>query len=263
MAGASHPPAIGHAPQSIPSSSLHAASASAQPGQHCPRRILFRRAMQAARSPQTWSIGRAHGGLFTGRHGRYRLSQPAAEPADPQRSQNRPGTDCGAHHSFLFQLATEPSTGWRWTFGGAIPSIDEFVANLWRNVAAQFVVTRLADRTPIGHVMLYGVDLHQGHGNLSAVSTTEAQSSGLLVEASLVFLRYCYTLWNLRKVYLELPEYNLPQFGSGLRGLMRQEAKLTDHTYYGGRYWDRIILAIYIEDLRSHDATFDRFLGPS
>jgi hypothetical protein len=53
---------------------------------------------------------------------------------------------------------------------------------------------------------------------------------------------------------MDVPEYNMDRFKSGIGRYFDVEARLRDHRYFGGRYWDELILALYREqwhDVRS------------
>jgi hypothetical protein len=51
-----------------------------------------------------------------------------------------------------------------------------------------------------------------------------------------------------RKLYFEIPEYNMPEIQSVVDVLLHREGVLKNHSYYAGRYWNRNILALYRED---------------
>ena len=78
---------------------------------------------------------------------------------------------------------------------------------------------------------------------------TDKQSGAGVLEAFALFVRYLFRLWPLRKLYLELPEFNLPQFASAVRvGLLKEEGRLRGDRYFDGAYWDQLVLAVYPTD---------------
>lgn len=69
--------------------------------------------------------------------------------------------------------------------------------------------------------------------------------SGIALEPVRLFVDYLFDVWPFRKLYFELPEFNYQQFSSVAEGPLRVEGRLVDHDYFGGRYWDRLILAVH------------------
>ena len=50
----------------------------------------------------------------------------------------------------------------------------------------------------------------------------------------------------LQKLYFETPSFNVNQFASAIStGLMVEEARLKNHTYYDDRHWDYLTYAMY------------------
>ncbi len=54
----------------------------------------------------------------------------------------------------------------------------------------------------------------------------------------------------LVQVYMDLPEFNIEQFNSGLKRYFHLEGKLKDHYYSNGTYFDETIVAFYPEHLK-------------
>jgi len=75
--------------------------------------------------------------------------------------------------------------------------------------------------------------------------TDEYQGSGIAAEPARIFLDYLFDVWPFHKLYLELPEFNLPQFASAAGRGLHVEARMRNHHYHQGRRWDQIILAAY------------------
>jgi len=153
------------------------------------------------------------------------------------------------HHEFLYELATNEEFGYRWRFGGAVPTLEVFEQNLWANVLAQFTVVERRSGSLIGMVVAYNADLTQGHVYVGGVMTSGVQRTGLGIEAFHVFSRYLFGTWNLRKLYFDVPEYNVEFLASGIGNILKEEGRFRQHTYYGGRYWDRFVFALYRDDI--------------
>lgn len=155
------------------------------------------------------------------------------------------------HVEFLYQLATDERSGFRWRLTGSVPPLDTFQRDLWKGVFSQFVVVERRSSRPIGTVMAYNVDLHHGFGFLAAAVVPAAQNSGVGIEAVELFVAWLFLTYDLRKLYLEVPEFNMKEMANGLDGLLREEGRLRKHMYYSGQHWDRLILAIYRDEYLS------------
>ena len=152
------------------------------------------------------------------------------------------------HEGFLFGLATDPTTGWRWRFRGSMPSIESFRSQLWNGILAQFVVADKRTAELVGHVIAYNADFHAGFAYMGIVASEAASGRGAVLEAGSVFINYLFHTFNFYKLYFEVPEFNLPQFGGGLGRIAKEEGRLRGHSFYGGYHWDEIIFALYRDD---------------
>jgi RimJ/RimL family protein N-acetyltransferase len=161
------------------------------------------------------------------------------------------------HTDFVYRLSTDEETGYRWRFAGAVPSPDVFQQSLWAGVLTQFVVLEKGKGSLVGSVVAYNADLHHGHAYVGCAMVKQASETGLGVEATDVFLHYLFRVNNLRKIYFEVPSFNMPQFESAIGWIMKEEGRLNDHFFYGGRYWDRHVLAVYRADYEALDRTED------
>ncbi|WP_349305864.1 phosphopantetheine-binding protein [Pseudofrankia sp. DC12] len=146
---------------------------------------------------------------------------------------------------FLYELAVSPDVGFRWRYRGSVPPFAQFENDLWQGVFTQFLVESVQTNQPAGHVMCYNADPNLGHAYVGAAMTNQYLGSGIAAEPVQLLVRYLFDVWPLRKLYLELPEFNFTQFASASGRGLSVEARLRDHDYYQGRRWDRLILAIY------------------
>jgi RimJ/RimL family protein N-acetyltransferase len=152
---------------------------------------------------------------------------------------------------FLYQLAINEENGFRWLLVGAVPPPDVFQQNLWKGVLAQFVVLERRSSAPIGVVVAYNPELHHGFAYLGADFLPAVEGTGLGIEAVDIFIEYVFGTYNLRKLYLEVPEYNVPFMSNLAGGVFKEEGRLRQHTFYQGTYWDRHLLALYRDDFDS------------
>ena len=146
---------------------------------------------------------------------------------------------------FLYKLATDPATGFRWRLRGAVPPPETFEKVVWQSVLTQFIIVSKARNEPIGNVVGYNANPNAGHVAVGIVATPEVVGKGFVLEAFYLFLTHLFAVYSFRKVYLELPSYNLPQFASAEGVLLEREGMLKENDYYGGKYWDSYIFAIW------------------
>jgi RimJ/RimL family protein N-acetyltransferase len=150
--------------------------------------------------------------------------------------------------TFLYQLATNEENGFRWLLAGMVPPAEMFEQNLWKGVLTQFVVIVRSSSAPIGIVVAYNAEMNHGFAYLGADFAPNVQGIGIAIEAVELFVDYTFATYDLRKLYLEVPEYNLPSMAHGIGGLLKEEGVLRDHTYFRGQYWDRHNLALYRDE---------------
>ena len=97
-------------------------------------------------------------------------------------------------------------------------------------------------------MVAYQADHRWGHAYVAAAMAPESQATGLGIEATALFMNFIFSTWNLRKLYLEVPEYNLEWMVNSVGGVLKEEGRLRRHSYYGHRWWDKYILAVYPDD---------------
>jgi RimJ/RimL family protein N-acetyltransferase len=110
---------------------------------------------------------------------------------------------------------------------------------------AQFVVVATHMQERSGLVAGYDADPWSGHCHIGMAMPREHLENGTGVEAATLFVNYMFTTWNLRKVYAASSAFWFPVLATQLGELLTLEGTLKDHEYYGGRYWDHPIFAIY------------------
>jgi RimJ/RimL family protein N-acetyltransferase len=156
------------------------------------------------------------------------------------------------HLDFLYRLSIGEETGFRWRFVGSMPSPEAFRSTLWSGVLCQFIVIENGGGQPIGTVVAYNADLHAGFAYVGVCMSPTARRTGIGIDALRTFLGCVFGTWNLRKIYIEVPEYNLSQFESGYaESLFVEEGRLREHVYYGHEWWDVVILAVYRDAART------------
>jgi len=133
----------------------------------------------------------------------------------------------------------------RWRFHGATPGPQEWVERTFAGVLAQYLVFTSPSAPPIGIVTAYEAHFEHGHAKLAAARLAEDERSPAMIVAVSLLIRHVFACWNLRKLYMDVPEYNLAQFESLIGRYFQEEGRLVDHVYFGGQYWDQVTLALY------------------
>jgi RimJ/RimL family protein N-acetyltransferase len=133
----------------------------------------------------------------------------------------------------------------RWRFHGATPGPQQWMEQTFSGTLAQYLVFTNPAAPPIGFVTAYEANFAHGHAKLAAARLAEDARSPAMVVAISLLIRHVFACWNLRKLYMDVPEYNLPQFDSLISRYFQEEGRLIDHVYFGEQYWDQITLALY------------------
>lgn len=148
----------------------------------------------------------------------------------------------------LYQSAMDPETGYRYRFRGKTVSIEEFRHSLYEGVLAQFVVVSVDGQpTPIGLVSAYNADLANGHAYIAMLRArpTRHVSRGAMMEGAARFVQYCFDTWPIRKIYMEVPEYNLTLIDTLMDARIAvEEGRLTDYLFHEGRFYDQVVASI-------------------
>lgn len=173
---------------------------------------------------------------------------PTRQPDPARRVRIRPVDPSDI--PYLYRLATDGETGDRWRYRGATPDPKAFAAQLYDGVLAQFIVERTVDGRPIGMVCAYNANHRDGFVYLAGVSEASLQGTGLGPEGLLLLADHVFANWSFRKIYFESAAFNYEQFASGADVYFREEARLKDHTFYQGRYWDLVIGSLTREGLQ-------------
>jgi hypothetical protein len=157
-------------------------------------------------------------------------------------------------YPFLQMLETAGDPAPRWRHRGGTPSPDQWAQGLWAGVLVQFLVVGVESSTPIGRVVIYRPNFQDRHAYFAALRFQPRQRSPLMILGISLFLRYVFSYWDFEKLYMEVPEYSLPQFASGLGRFFEIEGRLRGHLQAGDRSWDQLIVALHRDAAALHGA---------
>jgi hypothetical protein len=148
-------------------------------------------------------------------------------------------------YRFLRVAETSGDLGIRWRYRGSAVSPDQWAQHFWQNVLSQYLVIGTRDPTPLGLVVAYRASFQDGHVCLGVESFSSRPRSPALIFGACLFVEHVFTCWDFHKLYMEVAEYNLHQFQSGIGQLFELEGRLREHTWYDGKRWDQLFLALY------------------
>ncbi len=149
---------------------------------------------------------------------------------------------------YLYQLATHPEITWRWRYRGQSISYETFQQQLWAGTLVHFVVERKDGGQRIGYVQAFDASERHGWCHFAVMLDPMLARSGWAIECLALFFNYVFTAWNFRKLYAVMLESNYDELESGMGAWFITEGRLADHEWYGGRYWDLVLLTIRRED---------------
>ena len=153
------------------------------------------------------------------------------------------------------ELCSSLDVGRQFRFGGAAIHPHAALAAVWEGTLVHLVGVGNRSRRRLGVASVTSADMRNGTAYLSVVADPSVIGTGLMIEVAILAIEYVFQTWPFRKLYAEVPEYNLRTFASVTKRYFRREGLLTDHVYLDGRYWDVHVLA-------TDRATWQREAGP-
>lgn len=109
----------------------------------------------------------------------------------------------------------------------------------------QLLTPERRDRSkPIGLVTAYNADFANQHAFVAMALDPVVQRAGWPLEALLLFVDHVFGAFSFRKLYFEVPAFNIGQFASAVGRVLDAEGRLRDHEWFAGRWWDRVHLSL-------------------
>lgn len=101
----------------------------------------------------------------------------------------------------------------------------------------------------IGSIGLHAIDYRNRHCELGIVIGREdLLGRGIGAEAIRLVLGFAFDFLNMHKVNLRVYEYNERAMRCYARAGFKEEGRIREQRYYGGRYWDEILMGITKEE---------------
>jgi hypothetical protein len=151
---------------------------------------------------------------------------------------------------WLRQAELNEYLAFRWRHRGEHVPPNEVGPALWSSTFVNFVVaSQRSPNEPAGIVSAYELDSTSAHCKVAVASFSAAMRSTTF-RGLLLTIEYLFTGWPLRKVYFDIPSYNVAQVGRTLQRRLCEEGVLREHIYLDGRFHDLHVVALYRERWR-------------
>ena len=170
------------------------------------------------------------------------MSEAGSPPLETRRLRLRPVDESDI--PFVYDLAVGHDTGWRWRWRGYIPTRDDVVVEMARDSLLVLMLDDKKARNRVGLLHAYAASLHDGYVYVGVVTASQYIGTGWGSEGFLLFANYLFSVWDFRKIYVEIPAFNVGQAVARDSELFEVEAHFKDHHYYDGRYWDKYVWAL-------------------
>jgi RimJ/RimL family protein N-acetyltransferase len=144
-------------------------------------------------------------------------------------------------YEYVYALTTHELVGWRWRYRGATPNLETFAQALYHNTLVNFVIERRDSPQRIGFAQAFDASERNGWCHIGLTLDPALSRMGWALESGVLFVNYLFTLWNFRKLYATVVEFNAPEFQSALQRGFELEGRLVEHEYHNGRYWDMLL----------------------
>jgi RimJ/RimL family protein N-acetyltransferase len=161
-------------------------------------------------------------------------------------------------HEQLYFAALEPQNSYRWRYRGQTIAFREFSESLSQGVLAQFAFASVDDNSLVAFCSSYNYDPAAQHCAFAVQRLDfEDHADTAVIESAGLFLNYLFRTFNLRKVFADIPEYNLPAFGV-LPDVFETEGTRRDYYWHAGRFWDEVTISTDRDVWQSFATSFYR-----
>ncbi len=142
----------------------------------------------------------------------------------------------------LYHVTVLSEAAATWRYSGTIPSFQQFAGEFWSGVHTQLAIRDSSSRSVCGLVVSYAYDAVNGHTKAGVV--VEPVGRGLGLEAMFLFLDHLFQSWPVRRIYFEVPDFNIGRLGSVLDEFASMEGRLRGHLYWRGEWHDQLIFVV-------------------
>ncbi len=197
--------------------------------------------MSRSRAGPAATLGDAHRWLAAALEGGAGLrAEVPSSPGASTRVRLRPVLDQDLLPIYLASF--DPATSGAWRYRGRTVPADEFVGGLSDGVRAQYVVELIDSGAAVGLVSAYDHNQAGLHCKVAFLRFGDRVpgDAGATFEGMLLFLSHLFATFPYRKVFAEVPAYNMGLFEPGFA---QEEGVLREYLFHEGRPVDLHIVS--------------------
>lgn len=127
-------------------------------------------------------------------------------------------------------------------------AIDKYRIDTKLNLHVKLHIKLLESEEIVGYILSYNYNKIDGYMYINILLNNK--DDDLFIESCKIFFEYLFLCFPVRKIYYEIKEYSLNKnYIKNLRKLkFKLEAKLSNDSFFDGKYYNRYIFALYRED---------------
>ncbi|HEY7342840.1 MAG TPA: GNAT family protein [Ktedonobacterales bacterium] len=157
-----------------------------------------------------------------------------------------------ADYGFMWQCRTHPEILYLWMQDRTLPSFELYAHELDGTLSSKVLTTLLIETidgsAPVGYVFAYDFSAFDHTTFINIVIHPTYVRYGWAAEASILFLNYLFTYFDLRKASMDVFAFNQLALTPLLQLGARVEGRFRGQRYYQGAYHDIIRLAVMHEE---------------
>jgi RimJ/RimL family protein N-acetyltransferase len=150
-------------------------------------------------------------------------------------------------YGFLWECRCHPDIMHLWMQGRTLPSLEQYSKELdvalSGTILTMLMIQALPSGRTVGFVFAYDHNPYDRYASWTIVMHPAYVNVGWGFEASMLFLDYLFTFFDLRKVCADIYAFNRHSLRLLLRMGAHEEGRFLEHRYYQGAYHDVIRLA--------------------
>lgn len=120
---------------------------------------------------------------------------------------------------------------------------EEWFIGQLRNHFHDFFIVELNNQQ-IGYVHNYDFSIKDGRCKIVVFIAAKYRTTGIGGVVAIDFMKYLFDSYPLRKVYLDIYDYNKQSLESNLRAGFKEEGQLKEYRFYNGKLFSVHVLSI-------------------
>lgn len=143
----------------------------------------------------------------------------------------------------LYVASFDPDNNGRWRYRGRTLPLDEFVGSLFAGVLSQYMVEMTDTGQTIGLVTAYDENRSGLNCKIAFLRSGDRahNDQAALFEGMMLFISFLFDNFAFRKLYAEVPAYNMTMFANDFA---QDEAVLKEYVFHNGEFVDMHIVSI-------------------